>query len=161
MLRRRRHARHHPGAEQGEPERRPDPAGRALAKKQRAADDRQNRRDIADERGVGDLGARQRDMKRADVDRESEAGETERQRNGGDVLRRRPAPAPSCAQIASTGTASPMRQAAPASGPTSRKRASTPDQAMMPVPTIKEIQPVGSDFAAEADGATDVTTPNP
>jgi hypothetical protein len=45
------------------------------------------------------------------------------------------------AQTASAGTANPIRQAAPANGPTSRKRTRTPDQAMMPVPIRSAIQP--------------------
>jgi hypothetical protein len=37
-----------------------------------------------------------------------------------------------------------MRHAAPASGPTSRNRAMTPDQAMIAVPAIKANQPTRS-----------------
>jgi hypothetical protein len=58
------------------------------------------------------------------------------------------------APTASAGTANPIRQAAPANGPTSRKRTRTPDQAIMPVPIRSAIQPIlsteGDSTAAES-----------
>ena len=54
---------------------------RAFAKEQRAADDGDDRSDCADEAGVGDGRAGQRDVERADVHREGEAGED--QQSGG------------------------------------------------------------------------------
>ena len=67
------HARHHPGTDERDRQRRPDARRRPLAEEQRAADDGEHRRDIADERGVGDLCAAQRNVERADVDREGDA----------------------------------------------------------------------------------------
>src|SRR5271155_5504132 len=52
--------------------------------------------------------------------------------------------APKLVQMAKAGTARPMRQAAPASGPMSRNRASTPDHAMIAEPTSSAIQPIRS-----------------
>jgi hypothetical protein len=83
--RRRQHARHDPGPEQREAQSRPDPSRRPLAEEQRAARDRQNGRDIADERGIGDFRARQRDMKSADIDGESEAGEKQGQGEAAEI----------------------------------------------------------------------------
>ena len=69
------HSGHRPGAEQRQAERQPDPRRRTFAEEQRAADDGEDRPDRADESGVGDLGAGQRDVEEADVEREGEAGE--------------------------------------------------------------------------------------
>ena len=77
----REHARHHPGPEQREAQRRPDAGRRMFAKEQRAAGDGEDGRDIADEARAG-----QRDMKRADVDREGETGQHERQGVARDIL---------------------------------------------------------------------------
>ena len=119
--------------------------GGCSAKNDRAADHGQDRRDIADEGGVGDLRPEDGEMERADVDREGEAGERERNRCRPEVGRARRAPRPAAfAQTASAGTASPMRQAAPASGPTSRKRTRMPDQAMIAVPARRATSPTRS-----------------
>jgi hypothetical protein len=72
---------HDPSAGERERESAPDAPGRALLEEDSAADYRQNRGDIADESCIRDLGAVDRDMERANVDCEGEAGED--QRNGG------------------------------------------------------------------------------
>ena len=59
----------------------------------------------------------------------------------------------SLAHAASAGTASPTRQAPAANGPTSARRTSTPDQAVINVPTIIAATPARSTFGWIAGSA--------
>lgn len=79
-LRRGGHPRHRPGAEQRQRERDPNPRRRMLGKEQGAARHRENRRDIADERGVGDFRSGQRNVEGSDVSGEGETSEQQQER---------------------------------------------------------------------------------
>ena len=65
--------------------------GGCSSKEDRAADHGQDRRDIADERRIGDLGAVDREVERSDVDRESKTRENQGNGRLPQIRRARPA----------------------------------------------------------------------